>query len=87
MDLFPAIPSHDRIYPMPKTPKGAKRPADVISNAVLVMRLATGEAQEKAPKTRRAEGGKVGGVNRAKSLSPEKRKEIAEKAAKARWGK
>ncbi len=32
---------------MPKTPKGAKRPADVISNAVHVMKIATGEIDDK----------------------------------------
>lgn len=32
-------------------------------------------------------GGKVGGKARAAKLSKEKRKEIAVKAAKARWGK
>lgn len=32
-------------------------------------------------------GGKKGGKARAKALSPERRKEIAQKAAKARWGK
>src|SRR4051812_28660737 len=32
--------------PMPKTPKGQKRPADVISNAVHVMKIATGEIDE-----------------------------------------
>ena len=31
---------------MPKGPKGEKRPADVISNAVEVMRTATGEETE-----------------------------------------
>ena len=31
---------------MPKGPKGQKRPADVISNAVHVMRIATGEIAE-----------------------------------------
>ncbi len=31
---------------MPKGPKGEKRPADVIGNAVHVMRIATGEAYE-----------------------------------------
>jgi hypothetical protein len=31
---------------MPKGPKGEKRPADVIGNAVRVMRIATGEAEE-----------------------------------------
>jgi hypothetical protein len=31
---------------MPKGPKGQKRPADVIGNAVKVMRIATGEDGE-----------------------------------------
>ena len=31
---------------MPKGPKGQKRPADVIANAVKVMRIATGEEDE-----------------------------------------
>ena len=31
---------------MPKGPKGQKRPADVISNAVHVMRIATGEIDD-----------------------------------------
>jgi hypothetical protein len=33
---------------MPRGPKGEKRPADVIGNAVHVMRVATGEIEEKA---------------------------------------
>jgi hypothetical protein len=46
---------------MPKGPKGQKRPADVIGNAVHVMRIATGEIEEKpVEKSRRAKGGKVG---------------------------
>jgi hypothetical protein len=32
-------------------------------------------------------GASKGGKERAKALTPERRKEIAEKAAKARWGK
>jgi hypothetical protein len=31
---------------MPTSPKGEKRPADVIGNAVKVMRIATGEETE-----------------------------------------
>jgi hypothetical protein len=36
---------------MPKTPTGAKRPADVTRNAVLVTKITTGEVHEtvKAP--------------------------------------
>jgi len=44
---------------VPRGPKGEKRPADVIGNAVHVMRIATGEAEEdlgKMPK--RAKGGR-----------------------------
>jgi hypothetical protein len=33
---------------MPRGPKGEKRPADVIGNAVKVMRIATGEAKASA---------------------------------------
>jgi hypothetical protein len=31
---------------MPRGPKGERRPADVIGNAVHVMRIATGEIEE-----------------------------------------
>lgn len=71
---------------MPKGPQGQKRKADVIGNAVLVMKIATGEIKDKtlvSPK--RANGGKKGGKARADALTPEKRSEIAKKAAKARW--
>lgn len=33
---------------MPRGPKGEKRPADVVGNAVHVMRIATGEIEEGA---------------------------------------
>jgi hypothetical protein len=74
---------------MPKGPKGEKRPADVIGNAVKVMRIATGEDSDTAPddgKNRAAqELGKLGGDARAKSMSAKRRKEIAKKAASRRW--
>lgn len=72
---------------MPKGPRGEKRPANVIGNAVHIMRIATGQITEELPKTRRAEGGKIGGRQRAKALSAGARSEIAKKAAKARWAK
>jgi hypothetical protein len=53
---------------MPKGPQGQKRPADVIGNAVRVMRIATGEKEETKSPKRRA-GGLIGGANRAKVLS------------------
>jgi hypothetical protein len=72
---------------MPKGPQGQKRPADVIGNAVRVMRIATGEEAEEldSVKSAAAELGSRGGRARAASLAPNKRSEIARKAARARW--
>ncbi len=76
---------------MPTGPKGEKRPADVIGNAVRVMRIATGEVDDGTPaddgKDKAAqEMGRKGGAARAKNMTPERRAEIARKAAKSRWG-
>jgi hypothetical protein len=75
---------------MPKGPQGQKRPADVIGNAVHVMRIATGEIEDtkRDPGTEaNRKGGLKGGDVRAAKLSPERRTEIAKCAAKARWHK
>ena len=77
---------------MPTEPKGEKRPADVTSNAVHVMRIATGEIEEGAPADDGKDPaavsmGKRGGVARAKSMTPERRAEIAKAAAAKRWSK
>ena len=76
---------------MPKTPTGATRPADVVSNAVHVMRVLTGEADDDAPddgKDKAAQSmGRKGGAARAASMTPERRAEIAKAAAAKRWGK
>ena len=40
------IPRWWSSYPVPKGPQGQQRPADVIGNAVKVMRIATGEEPE-----------------------------------------
>ncbi len=76
---------------MPKGPQGQKRPADVIGAAVHVMKIATGQIEEKTPKSEGKEyarkGGLKGGKARAEKLSPEKRREIARAAAKKRWAK
>jgi hypothetical protein len=74
---------------MPKGPKGQKRPADVISNAVTVMKIATGEIEESGVtengKNKAAvELGRKGGQARAKALSATRRRAIAKKAARAR---
>ncbi len=77
---------------MPRGPKGEKRPADVIGNAIMVAKIATGEIEEpvspddgKDPNARAL--GKKGGAARAKSLTPERKAEIAKKAAAKRWEK
>src|SRR5216683_63206 len=76
---------------MPKSPKGQKRPADVVSNAVHVMRIATGEIEETLTEDGKSKAavalGRKGGTARAESLSARKRREIARKAATARWKK
>jgi hypothetical protein len=73
---------------MPKGPRGEKRPADVVSAAVMVGRIATGDAEDiHSPAPKRAAGGKKGGKARAASLSTEDRQSIAKRAAAARWGK
>jgi len=73
---------------MPKGPKGEKRPADVIGNAVKIMRIATGEEEDTvAASTAGAALGKLGGKARAAGMTPEKRAEIARLAASARWKK
>ena len=74
---------------MPRGPKGQKRPADVIGNAVKVMRIATGEEEEEyeddgkdpAAKALGAKGGRA----RAAKLTAEQRSEIARRAAQKRW--
>ena len=75
---------------MPKGPKGQKRPADVISNAVKIMRIATGEEEDtviddgKDPAAKAL--GSKGGRKRAENMTPERRAEIARAAAVKRWG-
>src|SRR3712207_7101183 len=72
---------------MPKGPKGEKRPADVVANAVHVMRIATGEVEEgQEPENPAAVLGRRGGAARAKKLTPEQRREIAKKGVASRWG-
>jgi hypothetical protein len=77
---------------MPTGPKGEKRPADVIGNAVKVMRIATGEEPEDlgeatAKNKAAQELGRAGGRKRAESMTSERRAEIAKRAAAKRWSK
>ena len=66
-------------------PKGEKRPADAIGNAVHCCRVLVGDAEETYVGKQR-NGGLKGGKARAASMTPEQRREIAKKAAAARWG-
>ncbi len=73
---------------MPKGPKGEKRHADTVQNAMLIGRIATGETEDvpsKAPN--RARGGKIGGAVRRDSLDAAQRTATAKKAAESRWKK
>lgn len=74
---------------MSRGPKGEKRPADVIGNAVKVMRIAVGEEVESEliPKSATTPKRAKGGLARAAKLTAPARSKIALKAAKARWGK
>lgn len=77
---------------MPKGPKGEKRPADVIGNAVKIAKIATGEIEDYVPEDDRKDKGaqalgRKGGKARADAMTPERRAEIARRAAEARWKK
>lgn len=72
---------------MPKGPNGQKRPADAIGLAVMIGKIATGEIEDTTEKlsSAAAEMGRAGGKKRAERMTPERRKEIAQKAAAKRW--
>jgi hypothetical protein len=75
---------------MPRGPKGQKRPADVIGNAVRVMEIATGQRDEESESDTgknkaAAELGRKGGKARADRMTAEQRAEAARKAAQKRW--
>ena len=88
---------------MPKRSSKKSKPRDISQLARAIVEEATGESlaahtqpQDTSQKSRKKNpaavalgklGGKKGGHARAKKLSPEQRKAIAEKAARARWNK
>lgn len=76
---------------MPKGPKGEHRPADIVGASVMIARIATGEVSDTPDddgKDKAAqEMGRKGGAARAKSMTPERRAEIAKAAAAKRWSK
>ncbi len=75
--------------------KKKKRPTDANKLAKAIVDLATGETEEANPNIGKNPaavelgrlGGLKGGKARAEKLSPEKRSEIAKKAAAKRWKK
>ena len=75
-------------------PKGTKRPRDPAQLAKLIVDIATGEVDDREP-TPEEQGkdpaavklGSKGGRARSRALSRDKRSEIAQNAAKARWRK
>ncbi len=76
---------------MPRGPKGQKRPADMVGNAVRVMQIATGEAEDEYDDDGKDKAavalGRKGGKARAAKLSKQRRAEIARKAAQKRWAR
>ena len=73
-----------------KGPQGQKRPADVIGNAVKVMRIATGEeAEEYDDDGKNKAAVELGrrAARRGLLSSAKQRSEIARKAAARRWAK
>lgn len=74
---------------MPSGPKGEKRLADVSARAVMIAKIATGEIEDVTTHDGKNAAavtlGRLGGKARAASLSARRRKDIARKAAAARW--
>jgi hypothetical protein len=80
---------------MSESKKLVRRPRDPNQLAKLIADIATGEVEDRivtedgrdlAAVLLGRRGGLKGGRARANSLSPERRAEIAAKAARARWG-
>lgn len=79
------------------TDKAKKRPRDLNKLAASIVADATSEQSDEETQPDNGKnphavalgrlGGLKGGTARAKKLSPEQRREIAQKAAKARWHK
>jgi hypothetical protein len=77
-------------------PKRSRIPKNPVKNALRVVESASGRPLHPKPRKPRKnphavalgrKGGLKGGVARAKNLTPEQRRQIAQDAAKARWKK
>jgi hypothetical protein len=86
--------------PATKTTARPKRPSDPSQFAHFMVKATTERDEEtpEAPTVTKSEisrvmaelgrrGGKIGGAKRAATLTPEKKREIAQKAALSRWKK
>jgi hypothetical protein len=74
--------------------KRPKRPRDPAQLAKLMIDIASGDVEDREPTPEErgkdpaaAALGRKGGAARSKAMTPEKRTEIARKAARSRWGK
>lgn len=76
---------------MPKGPTEERHTADVTGNAIKIGRNTTGEKArddtDESVSSAAAAMGRKGGKARASKLTPERREEIARKAAEKRWKK
>jgi hypothetical protein len=76
---------------MPKGPQGQKRPAATVAAGIKTTKILAGEIEEDtgdSGKDKAAQSlGRRGGAARREKLSPERRAEIARKAAAKRWQK
>ena len=76
---------------MPRGPRGERRPADANARAVMIAKIAKGEIKDVTTEDGKNAAavalGRMGGKARAASMSARKRKEIAKKAAEARWSR
>ncbi len=75
-------------------PSRPKRPRDPAQLAKLMIDIASGEVEDREPTPEErgkdpaaAALGRKGGAARAKSMTAERRSEIAQKGAHMRWGK
>jgi hypothetical protein len=76
---------------MPKGPTGHKRRADLNARAVMIAKIARGDIDDVTSDDGKNAAavalGRMGGKARAAGMTARKRKEIAKKAAAARWRK
>jgi hypothetical protein len=78
---------------MPKDPSGQRlpRPRDPLQLGKLIVDIATGQVEDVSPDDGKDQAaaalGRKGGAARRDALTPERRAEIAKKAAATRWAK